>query len=608
MALRDPKRVSDGFKGLPDGVNSGDEPSVLQHTQAANAINTVFRGGYAKCRPGISRSALTFPNSFGSDDATLRNAFELSRFQGAKVYQPLFGQDPYIIASIGGRIYKVNIDSDYQVMDITPTDGPNPSNRPIAWFEQAEDFMVMQDGLSKAIIFDGSSSRRANPAAREVPTGTVMAYGWGRLWVASSDRHFFVAGDIVGGDSGTGAYDYRDAVLKFTENEFLNGGGSFGVPQASGQITAMKFPAALDNSTGQGPLQVFTAQGGWSVNAPVDRTIWQDLQYPIQSVNLSAPGPVSQNTVSPVNNDLWYRSFDGMRSFVNAQRSSETQWDNTPMSYEVQDILDYDDENLLLDYSSSGLFNGRLVQTVSPYPTSQGVAHRGLAILDFAPLGSIRSKNMAPVWNGIWTGLNVLQVVQCVNRCFLFVLSADSTIQLWELTKSDRFDKPDLITDRRISWSVTPKSFGFQDAGQEIKQLAGADMWIDRVAGLVEIDVDYRPDQYPAFVDWANWSRCSDYKQCGPTDCSLLEDFKEQYRPRMKLPMPSESCEAGAQKSMRFGYEFQPRINITGHCRLKLFRMHAYEQQEDPTGPCETTEACSTLNPCEPNPFTYSAE
>lgn len=608
MSVRDPKRTSDGFKGLPDGVNSGDEPSILPPTQAAFAVNTMFRGGYAKCRPGISKRALTFPDEDGIEDTTLKTNFQTKRFQGAKVYEPITGAPNYIIASIGGRIFKIKLERNYAVMDITPPDGPNPNNRPTSWMEQAEEFMVIQDGQSGAIIFDGAASRRSNRELREVPTGTVMAYGWGRLWVATSDRHFFVAGDIVTGDSGTAAYDYRDAVLKFTENEFLNGGGSFGVPQASGQITAMKFPVALDNSTGQGPLQVFTAQGGWSVNAPVDRTIWQDLQYPIQSVNLAAPGPVSQNCVCPVNNDLWYRSFDGERSFKNAQRVSETQWENTPMSYEMNDLLDNDDANLLLDFSSAALFHNWLVQTISPKPTTQGVTHRGLVVLDFAPLGSIRSKNMAPVWNGLWTGLNILQVVQCANRCFLFVLSSTNKIELWELTKDQKFDKPDLITDNRIAWSLTPKSFGFKDQGQEIKRLNTADLWVDQVTGEVDFDVDYRPDQYPAFRDWANWSICSDYKQCGPTDCLLVEDFKEQYRPRMKLPTPAEACEAGANKSFLMGYEFQPRINVTGHCRLKLFRMHAHEEQEDPVGPCLTTEACSTLSPCEPNPFGYSSE
>ena len=64
----------------------------------------------------------------------------------------------------------------------------------------------------------------------ELPAGRVGAYGMGRVWESLTDGIQFIAGDIVGGSSGTQFYNGRDAVLRVTENSYLAGGGTFHVP------------------------------------------------------------------------------------------------------------------------------------------------------------------------------------------------------------------------------------------------------------------------------------------------------------------------------------------------------------------------------------------
>src|SRR4030095_15159026 len=60
----------------------------------------------------------------------------------------------------------------------------NHSHMPIAYMVQADKYLIAQDGISKAIIYDGKKARRANlegdSDSTEIPTGTMMAYGMGR--------------------------------------------------------------------------------------------------------------------------------------------------------------------------------------------------------------------------------------------------------------------------------------------------------------------------------------------------------------------------------------------------------------------------------------------
>lgn len=487
-------------------------------------------------------------------------------------------------------------------VSVTFTDR-NSSTRPRAWLEQAEDFMVIQDGQSKPLIYDGAVLRRADSEGltgsliagttdrfvREVPVGTVMAYSNGRLWVALSDGHSFVASDLTGGPTGTPAYSERDAVLKFSENDIIAEGGSFGVPVTAGPITAMCSIANLDTSLGQGPLQVFTSRCAFSVNAPFDRTTWKDLQYPIQTVSALAYGALSNESTINVNSDIWYRASDGVRSFQVARRDSNT-WATTPLSREMNRMLEYDDRHQL-DRSSAVVFDNRLLMTCSPERVPErGVTHRALAVLDFDRASALLER-LPPAWEGVWTGVSILQIVagefEGVHRAFAFVLSGEDKIELWEITRDAHFDTSDLdVVDRRITSIYETRSFGFtKDNGWGLKELATGVVWVDEVSGSVRFDVAYRPDQHPCWVDWHTWSANATYKDCNPLDC-LPTEYALQYRPYVRLPAPADGCDEITDKPYKHGYEFQVRFIITGHVRLKRFLLVAVARQDEILGAC----------------------
>src|ERR1041385_6903574 len=91
-------------------------------------------------------------------------------------------------------------------------------------------------------------------------------------------------------------------------------------------------PAAMtDTALGQGPMLVGTPNVVFTVNLPFDRTTWKNLAEALQTAN-PIVGPVSQDSVINVNGDLWYRSLDGIRSYITAQRQFNGAWGNTPQS------------------------------------------------------------------------------------------------------------------------------------------------------------------------------------------------------------------------------------------------------------------------------------
>lgn len=518
----------------------------------------------------------------------------------------------YAVAS--GTVVAAGVSVKFDVKDV------NSSAVPKVYFCRAEQFLIIQDGQSKAIIFDGSKFRRAG--TNEVPTGTVMAYGNGRLWVAINGGKHFVAGDIVGGPSGTGQYNYSDALLRFTENTYLNEGGYFRVPAYAGPITAMAFIATPDTSLGQGPLQVFTSTHVVSVDAPVDRDQWKNLQSPIQTISLISNGSLSDKATVLVNGDIFYRSKDGIRSFAVARRELGT-WGNTPISNEMQAVLGNDSQSLL-NASSCVLFDNRLLMTAEPVleginPSSavsvDGVSFtpdqnsvtlfKKVVALDFHPISAMGVRS-APAYDGVWdTGsisVNFLQlltgIVNGEEKCWFIGLNSDGKNELWEISKNNRFDYNGDQTEVRIASYIETKSmdfpFGITTQGSDamqLKRLEMAEMFVDDLFGSVSFTVKYRPDQAPDWYSWHSWSESVTHKDCSTPQCTYgtnasLTCRSPNYRARMRLPVPSDACETGQTKLSRFGYEFQARIEWTGSARIKKFRAQAQETQEENYGDC----------------------
>lgn len=621
-----PNQIIDGQTSFEKGVDTYQSPMRVPRNQLSLLVGSSTRQDYIGTRPGWTQGALDFE----SDDVQF--AFENGYFQGWSSYVPDFGPT-HLIFSISGRIFRVNPFQGWTVQEL-PLPDANPTNRLQAWFCQAECFLVIQDGQSVPLIYDGVKLRRSDvngsngtdPDGKprfEVPVGTTMAYSNGRLWVVSGGvgqpliETSFVAGDLVYGPTGTAQYKNRDSVLTFTENSYLSEGFPFAVPTNMGRITAMKALANLDTSLGQGPLQVFTAQGCFSVNAPFDRTIWKALTNPIQTVSLLDQGAQSQYSTILVNGDVWYRSLDGFRSFFIARRDFGT-WGNRAMSYEVIRHLK-DDDVTLLRYGSAALYDNRSILTCSPQRSSvNGVFHRGLVVLDFIPLNSILGPQ-SPCWDGLWTGLDVMQIgtiqSQAVDYCFASVLGPEQgdglrKIQVWQLTTGQGYDLESDGTQTRITRAFESPSLDGTPGGSsrlEQKLLEGAEFWVDKVRGTVDFTLSYRPDQYACWIPWRSWQLCSKTQRC-PGDavdgCMPNLNLKPDYRMRMFAGRPQDEVLPGIRSS-RMGYTFQYRLDVVGDCEVTAVRLLMTRVDEATFGIEEPEVAtCIETACCEPSLFT----
>ena len=425
----------------------------------------------------------------------------------------------------------------------------------------------------------------------ELPAGRMGAYGMGRQWMSLTDGISYIAGDIVGGPSGSVANNYRDSVLKTTENTFLSGGGTFRLPGTGDLITAMLFPPILDTSLGQGELIISTPFSMFSNNSPVDRTTWEQLTSPLQTESLKDNGSLAQNSTILVNSDTFFRSYVGIGSLVLARRSF-LGWGNKPISNEMQRILNQDNQSLL-PYGSAITYDNRFLSTAAPNVLGGGVFHVGLVSLNFDLISTLRA-SQPPAWESVWTGINAMQVVSGrVNgskRAFAFTYNINqSIIELYELLQ----ETTTLYQDN----DVTPILWVFETPvlfNKDIKplpnliQLSDGEFYISDIEGTVIIKVYYRPDFYPCWTLWNTQTVCLDnsgqYAQPG-------------YRMRIGLGEPdSNPSESGNDRPLNVGNFFQFRVEITGSCKWHGLKVAANEFPQPAFAPADIPPNCQAID------------
>lgn len=491
----------------------------------------------------------------------------------------------------------------------------NPSFYSMNFMFLAEKYALVMSGQNNTLIYDGSTVRRAVPG--EIPPGVFGIYLWGRIWVTLNDRNSFVAGDLVYSSSGTASENFIDAILKVTENDFLNEGGNFTVPKNAGPISSMDALATQDTSLGIGNLLVGTTSMVFSVNTPVDRTTWKNLTFPIQTISSLDSGPEGPRSVVNVNGDMWYRSKDGIRSFIVATRYLGS-WGSTPQSREVQPILDDDTKELLI-YGSGMFLNNRLYQTVSPADTENGIVHRGVVSINFDLISSL-SNRTSPAWDGLFTGLDILQVltgrIDEKLRGFAFALNGDA-LELWEFLEDGTYDLYNTVSGNDYAIQRTPIESQLESRlddfgdGSQLKKLITAELYVEDLVDNVTLVIKFKPDQSPTWITWTTINLCANVSQCtiSPAEqasCSVWSANRRQYAARIMLPRPSEECNPLSGMPVCQGYEFQVRIEGTGHFTINRFKMHAKTISDKMNGECPSNE-CQTVTQCEDNLFSYNA-
>lgn len=433
----------------------------------------------------------------------------------------------------------------------------------------------------------------------EIPAAGPMVYYQGRLWYAFFRQ--YTAGDIVGGTSGTAAYNSRDSILKVTENPLAIGGDGFAVPTEAGNIRAMQYVANMDKTMGEGTLFIFTREQVYANDVPVIREDWinsTSSSPPFQRVVQRNNGSTSDRSIVAVNGDLFYQSLEpGIRSLFVTLRY-QTQWGNTPISNNINRALAFNNR-ALMQFSSGVELDNRLYMAILPEQRPQGVVHRGIAVLDFDPITTLGDKT-PPAWEGIYEGLDILQLFSGDfggrQRVFAVVVSKeDSSIELWEITDDLRFDN----VDTRVNWYVEFPAFTW---GREfdMKKLDGGELWVDKLFGTVDFKVYYRVDANPCWQLWHAGQICTARSSCESIDnpiCYPEEVFRESGKIPIQFPVPPLApCSAIDARPMNIGFQFQVKVEVSGWFRIRGLIVYSIPFLKQPFGSLQ----------CLPGPFTTS--
>lgn len=600
-------RITDGQWDWSAGVDSGRvttvksefNPNGLARNELAWLGNATVRGGGILC--GTACKSL------------IKSLAPVGQFQGGIIYKPEFS-NPYLIASVAGHIYQALLEPPFTVTDLSAAFGLfNPATIEKAFFVQAEQFVIIQAGdyglvgsPTKPLFWDGATLRRSigitNPAIgapapgiNEIPAATCMDYFQGRVWYAQGRS--YGAGDIVNDrNSGTAPYGFRDSVLNVTESPLCFGGDNFIVPSQAGNIRAIKHTTNMDATLGEGDLYVFCGPDDpvYKLKVPITRTDWiatTNNNMPVQT-QVSINGTYSDRSIVSANGDLFYRSRAGIDSLMVSLRYFQ-QWGNRPISSNENRVFGFEDRAQL--HMASGIqFDNRLWETALPIKTAAGTAFQGILPLDFDVISSF-GQTLNPAWEGMLERLYVLELYQGdfggLSRAFAVIISRiDGSLQVWELTNQERFDEADKSGadggDKRIVWFAETPAFTWQKE-YELKELDGGEIYLDKVFGTVEIEIEYRPDFTPCYEHWHRETFCVARSSCEDVHnpvCYPEQPYREGYYAPLVLPKPpTPKCNGmPSRRPLTQGYQFQVRITVRGWCRIRGIILYALPRQKGP--------------------------
>lgn len=588
-------------------MDANRRPRLIAPNQYASGINITTRGGWPMTRPAWTYKTLQFINDENEE------WFKTQIFQGGIMYQYVgfnqtLGQSNEIfVCSVGGRIWTIDRCT-FLVEEITPGGraGRNSRCKSIAYFVQAEQFLVIQDGESKPIIWDGGLAFRSRKG--QVPVGTIMAYGQGRIWLVRGPQ--LLAGDLVG--------SYPNAVIGFTEISFLATNGIIYPSFTVGNMTGLEFIPQQDTATGIGTLLVLGEKGIASVFAEKERSTWVTGIARVGLINIGGTG---HRAVTGINGDVWFEAKDGWRSYRHARGQVDT-WYQLPMSQEVQIYTDTSSVNLK-PYTSSIYFDNRLLATTDPIWQNGRCSSRGMIVLDFNILAAFGDATK-PAWEGLWTGVNILQLIRGKNTAWAFGIDESGSTSLYELstTANTPIDDTGLTGARRIECELVTGSYVFNNGNraaavgpQAQKTLWGGDTWIRDLQGRLDIQAFYRRDGEECFQFWKEFDVCANVDLC--TQKCAFPTLLPQYRNRLRFGnpayVPTDGCSTLPENAtntgrLYIGYEFQEKITWKGRVTLSLSRIQAMVDMKEPDlAGCDPDEpTCSTMTNCCYDPFIFT--
>jgi hypothetical protein len=516
---------------LVGGMDAGLDPDLIQPGQFSYGRNISVRQGRVHSRPRL----------------VPRYQLPSGKIQGAEAFQ---ARDVMLVA-IAGHIYEVDPFSWNFLEKTSNTDYNNP-NRPRMYFCETVGSIAIQDDQSAPIIYDGSTWRRSNfddPTTPELPVGAMMSYSNGRLCVAVDQRNAVRIGDIK-------QQNVHQSEFQFTETLFYAGGGDISFPQ---KVTSLSSLPVINTATGQGSTIVGCRGRVHSLNTQITaREQWDSI--PFATEVFTETGITGHRATAQVNQDLYFRANDGLRSIRTAVGDYAGPG-LTPLSREVAYRLDHDSGDMLED-AIVRKFDNRLLVTHSPIRYGNRSIALGLISYNLDPLSTGGRKQPA-VFDGEWDGVQIAEIVVGLfrgqERCFVIGRDQTGANWIWELLSESNSVVG--VTESPQQELVTGALPG---AGiNAFKELKGCDIWLSDIAGPVDLKVYYRTDQYPYWIYWDEFN-------IPAAPVSGWTNNAPVFRNPLSCRTPPEYFDPKTGQYSHRGFSFQIRLVWSGQAKVKF--------------------------------------
>lgn len=564
------------WPGYAGGMNAAaDNPRAMREDELQLLVNGTVRGGFAAPRPAFVERQIAWL----ADDLQL--PFERGVFQGAGAYASRHG--PRLLLAFDGWL--MTWDPETGAMRRLLRERPFSRHGRQVWFAQRGRYAVAQDGISPPVIIDGDTATQGTDNRRGVPTGCLMAEGHGRLFVVSADRRRIYASNH--------SADPLSEPLDFTEDTayYLNA-RCFEVPEHDGQITALTFSPALNGDADLGPLLVFCQHATRAYDVSLPRETW--LTQDISTVPLPAIGACSHAAVAVRGNDVLFSDHEGR---IQTVRMAVARNDDARVNRIDRAVWPlYATEDAGMRWARwSVRHDDRALTTIRPERVRRdghrwSIRHRGIVALNESA-----ALPLPFVWDGLWTGIYPVCLIELAGRAYAISLDADGIHRLYELNAEarghDRAPGPKAVP---MLAALRPTDGGLPFLAKPVDAVA---FRLGSLAGAVTLRGWWQADRESPEA----WFEA--HESAAVSLAFAAEGIIE--------PRPSARPRINPAKPPRDTFhEVAPWLEITGAATLEEVALTTTAPKPSPgkaNTVCSAPDSVPARNNCGPNPWAYHA-
>jgi hypothetical protein len=498
--------------GWPSGVDSFSHPLYINELQLRWGENMVVQGGFAQARYGY-KSRLTFDINQGYANAWWQANFgPIVHPQMLERFQPNNGVEQLVFAISGSVFFSsVNNDGSLSAPTLIPgfqfnrladqlTGTPCTQSASIIGGKyanniQPRNLLIIQDGASRAGIWDGNVGVHANPEKRIMiasDDGTLYPEGWNQtrigLWSAWSGNRLWIA-------DGKNVYasDLNDPT-HFTEELSLQSAPVFTFTEI---VTGM-----IDRGTSgttRSQVVVFTSNTTETLWSGIQNRLPSDLGQgwaftpDFRTKIFDSVGCVAGKSVVVHRGLLYWKSRGGIVMFDSTQTVNSSQ--NLPpidqeMAYSKIRVAPSAEG---MDLTCSGKFGsyvwwsapvGRVINGRRYCGHTQVLDRQTTTVRSLGTGGAFSAGTTG--WQGVWTGILPVDWANVIiggqERSYALSLDSSGTVRIWEAFQSNRADN-----GHPIPWFMETRVHPVQPSIFEYGTFRHFRLLMDQIGGKVDV-------------------------------------------------------------------------------------------------------------------------